>query len=41
MLAFPEITALCAGFLGVLGVVLAGHSCGKYLVNCFPVPFVR
>ena len=29
MLAFPEITALCAGFLGVLGVVLAGHI-GSY-----------
>lgn len=29
MLAFPEITALCAGFLGVLGVVLAGHV-GSY-----------
>lgn len=29
MLSFPEITALCAGFLGVLGVVLACHV-GSY-----------
>lgn len=29
MMSFPAITALCAGILGVVGVVLAGHV-GSY-----------
>ena len=29
MMSFPEITALCAGVLGVVGVFLAGHV-GSY-----------